>query len=100
MAILKQNPWVKTQQAYLLQTELVNAHGFTMAEMPGITSSVFAYVSADTDATITSMQHQISFRNTSLSTLKRAVIWLLDNKLIYQTTGYDKRVRLLKAVEV
>ena len=97
---LNQNAWIKTQQAYLLREKLVNERGYTMGEMPGVTAAVFAYVNADMGATITRMRQQIAFKNTSLSTLKRAVGWLLDNRLIYQSAGKDKRTRLLIAAEV
>jgi len=97
---LIQDPWIKTQQAYLLREKLVNERGYTMAEMPGVTAAVFAYINADMGATITRMRQQITFKNTSLSTLKRAVGWLLDNRLIYQSMGKDKRTRILIAAEV
>jgi len=97
---LNQNAWIKTQQAYLLREKLVNERGYTMAEMPGVSAAVFAYINADMGATISRMQKQITFKNTSLSTLKRAVGWLLDNRLIYQSMGKDKRTRLLIAAEV
>lgn len=97
---LKQNAWIKTQQAYLLQEQLINDHGYTMDELTPITARVFAYINADDNANISNMTKQISFKNTSLSTLKRSVIWLLDNELIYQTVGKDKRTRILIATEI
>lgn len=93
--IMKQEAWIKTQTAYILQEQLISDYGYTMAEAPGPTAAVFAYINADIDATISNMRKQITFKNTSLSTLKRAVIWLLDNRLIYQQVGKDKRTRYL-----
>ena len=63
---LIQDPWIKTQQAYLLREKLVNERGYTMAEMPGVTAAVFAYINADMGATISRMQKQITFKNTSI----------------------------------
>jgi len=40
------------------------------------------------------------FMDTSLSTIKRAIITLLDEQLIVSKTGSDKRENLLSIVEV
>ena len=91
---LNLDPWIKMQQAYLLQEKLINNAGYKMTEVNPLFIDVYVALCAQPQTT-TQLTRLWYFERYSLSTMKRAIVWLLDNRLISQSVGSDKRERVL-----
>ena len=62
-----------------------------------VEKAVFSYISSNTNATITSIKNDPYFSKYSLSTIKRAVLFLTSNEIVKaEQSTLDKREMILK----
>ena len=62
-----------------------------------VEKAVFSYISSNTNATITSIKNDPYFSKYSLSTIKRAVLFLTSNDVVKaEQSTLDKREMILK----
>ena len=61
-----------------------------------VEKAVFSYISSNANATITSVKNDPYFSKYSLSTIKRAVLFLTSNEVIKaEQSNFDKREMIL-----
>ena len=61
-----------------------------------VEKAVFSYISSNTNATITSIKNDPYFSKYSLSTIKRAVLFLTSNEVVKaEQSNFDKREMIL-----
>ena len=61
-----------------------------------VEKAVFSYISSNTNATITSIKNDPYFSKYSLSTIKRAVLFLTSNAVVKaEQSNFDKREMIL-----
>ena len=61
-----------------------------------VEKAVFSYISSNTNATITSIKNDPYFSKYSLSTIKRAVLFLTSNEVVKaEQSSLDKREMIL-----
>ena len=61
-----------------------------------VEKAVFSYISSNTNATITSIKNDPYFSKYSLSTIKRAVLFLTSNEIVKaEQSALDKREMIL-----
>ena len=61
-----------------------------------VEKAVFSYISSNTNATITSIKNDPYFSKYSLSTIKRAVLFLTSNEIVKaEQSSLDKREMIL-----
>jgi len=69
---------------------------FGLAGYSEVEKAVFSYISSNTNATITSIKNDPYFSKYSLSTIKRAVLFLTSNKVVKaEQSSLDKREMIL-----
>ena len=69
---------------------------FGLAGYSEVEKAVFSYISSNTNATITSIKNDPYFSKYSLSTIKRAVLFLTLNKVVKaEQSSLDKREMIL-----
>lgn len=70
---------------------------FGLASYSEVERAVFSYISSNANATITSIKNDPYFSKYSLSTIKRAVLFLTSNGVIMaEQSSVDKREMILK----
>jgi len=69
---------------------------FGLAEYSEVEKAVFSYISSSANATITSIKNDPYFSKYSLSTIKRAVLFLTSNGIVIASqSDIDKREMIL-----
>ena len=69
---------------------------FGLAGYSEVEKAVFSYISSNANATITSIKNDPYFNKYSLSTIKRAVLFLTSNEIIKaEQSTLDKREMIL-----
>jgi hypothetical protein len=70
---------------------------FGLTDYSEVEKAVFSYISSNTNATITSIKNDPYFSKYSLSTIKRAVLFLTSNEIVKaEQSTLDKREMILK----
>jgi hypothetical protein len=69
---------------------------FGLTDYSEVEKAVFSYISSNTNATITSIKNDPYFSKYSLSTIKRAVLFLTSNEVVKaEQSTLDKREMIL-----
>ena len=69
---------------------------FGLASYSEVEKAVFSYISSNANATITSIKNDPYFNKYSLSTIKRAVLFLTSNEIVKaEQSTLDKREMIL-----
>ena len=69
---------------------------FGLTSYSEVEKAVFSYISSNTNATITSIKNDPYFSKYSLSTIKRAVLFLTSNEVVKaEQSTLDKREMIL-----
>ena len=69
---------------------------FGLAEYSEVEKAVFSFISSNSNATITSIKNDPYFSKYSLSTIKRAVLFLTSNNIVRaDQSSVDKREMIL-----
>ena len=69
---------------------------FGLAGYSEVEKAVFSYISSNANATITSIKNYPYFSKYSLSTIKRAVLFLTSNEVVKaEQSTFDKREMIL-----